>query len=248
MQIDGSNNARLTTNVANDWDPVWSPDSRQVLFGSDRGGGPGLPAYIKQAVDLDAPEIPVTNSSQAPTHDWSRDGQWLLASNGADIWIKPGIGEAKPFPYLATQFRETGGRFSPDGQWIAYVSDETSHFEVFVRRFTGGPPAGEGRLQLSRDGGDYPVWGPRGEELFFLSPDSSLYAVDTRALVRSATAPPAVRLFQACRGTQPSGIAGTGQTYWYPFDTHDGQRFLIDCQVQPAGRYHVLLNWRPADQ
>jgi Tol biopolymer transport system component len=217
-----------------------------VIFGSDRAGGAGLPAYIKQGLELDAAEVAVPSSLQAPTHDWSRDGRWLLASNGEDIWIKRGIGDATPFQFLTTPFRKTGGRFSPDARWVAYVSNETGPFEVFVRRFTGAPAAGEGRYQLSREGGDYPVWGPRGDELFFLSPDYGLNAVDMRELGRSSGVPQPMRLFQACRGTGPAAIAGTGNTYLYPFDTHDGQRFLIDCRVQPPGQYRVLLHWKPS--
>ena len=81
-------------------------------------------------------------------------------------------GAGTAFPFLDTSAHESNGRFSPDGRWIAYASDETGQWEVHVRPFDGGPAGTAGRVQLSNDGGDFPVWGPDGRELFFVERES----------------------------------------------------------------------------
>ena len=101
------------------------------------------------------------------------------------------VRDSKPFAFLATPFREGGGRFSPDGKWIAYTSDETGRVEVYVRRFAGDP-AREGKIQISKNGGEGPVWRSDGQELFYLSVnqnDAELYAVSTGDLNRAGGVP-----------------------------------------------------------
>jgi Tol biopolymer transport system component len=235
--------ARLTTNAANDWYPVWSPDGKQLVFGSDRDGGTGLPAYLKKAIDVGSDEVKVPNANGDPPWDWSRDGRWISSTgNDADIWVKPAGNDGKPFQFLATPFIEAGSRFSPDTKWIAYVSNETGRDEVYVRPFTGGPASAEGKIQISSAGGDFPAWGADGLELFYMSPEFDIEAVSIRNLGRSDETPTPVRLFKACPQTAPVDPPMTGQTFGWPFDTRDGQKFLVNCRVQPAGRYVVLLN------
>ena len=230
--------SRVTVHVANDWFPVWSPDGRQMLFGSDRAGGTELPPYIKKSMDPGSEESPVPDATDSP-FDWSRDGRWISYGT-QDIGVASAAGDRKPFQFLATPFREGNGRFSPDGKWMAYVSRETGRYEVYVRPFAGAPAAAEGKIQISNSGGDFPVWGPSGQELFYMS-DFDLYAVSTRNLGQSTTIPLPSRLFRACPATAPA-IPGGGSVYGYVFDTHDGQRFLVSCRVEPQGRYRVLVN------
>jgi dipeptidyl aminopeptidase/acylaminoacyl peptidase len=230
--------SRLTVHVANDWFPVWSPDGRQILFGSDRAGGTELPPYIKKSMDPGSEESAVLNATDSP-FDWSPDGRWISYGTD-DIGIASAAGDRKPFQFLATPFREGNGRFSPDGKWMAYVSRETGRYEVYVRPFAGAPAAAEGKIQISNRGGDFPVWGPSGEELFYMS-DFNVYAVSTRNLGQSTTIALPSRLFRACPGTAPA-IPGSGSVYGYVFDTHDGQQFLVSCRVEPKGKYRVLMN------
>jgi hypothetical protein len=110
-----------------------------------------------------------------------------------------------------------------------------------VRPFNGGPASPEGKVQISSQGGDYPVWGPSGRELFFMAGDSDIYVADTHNLGRSGSTPLPSRLFRPCPAAEPYSKVGLG--YEYNFDTHDGQRFLLNCLVSPPGRFIVLLNW-----
>ena len=136
----------LTTQIANDWHPVWSPDGRQILFASDRDGGNSI--YLKTSLDPGAGEEPIPELVGAP-QDWSRDGRWMSYFRGQDVWVTSLSGVAETFPFLETSAWESNLRFSPDGRWVAYSSNETGRWEVHVRPFDGGPAGTEGRIQIS---------------------------------------------------------------------------------------------------
>ena len=131
-------------------------------------------------------------------------------------------------------------RFSADGRWIAYVSDETGQWEVHVRPFEGEPAGTEGRVQISNDGGRAPVWGPEGRELFYISEDV-LYAVDTADLGGQASVSLPSRLFQACPDGSLARLAGLSPLLAF-YHTLDGERFLISCQRE-VSQFVVLLDW-----
>ena len=234
--------ARLTLDPANDWHAVWAPDGKQMAFGSDRGAPEAKP-YIKRSLDPTGEEVRLANTETSPT-DWSRDGQWI-ATGSDTITIVPASGDRPSFRFLSQPFRQGGARFSPDGRWLAYVSNETGKFEVFVRPFTGGPAAAEGKIQISDKGGDFPVWRSDGRELYYMSGDFSIYAVATGDLNRG-TVPRPERLFRACPRSDPvsSPPPMRGASSWgHLFDTFDGKRFLITCAAHPPGQFVVLMNW-----
>ena len=236
--------ARLTTHVANDWYPVWSPDGRQLSFASDRDGGAEMIPYLKTSMDPGSSESRHASLPGNP-YDWSADGRWIAygRSRDTDLFVGPATVGAEPFSFLATPAWESNSRFSPDSRWIAYSSDESGRMEVYVRPFSGEPAASTGKIQVSNNGGEHAVWGPSGGEIFYMSGDGSVFAVDTRELGRTETLPTPVRLFQACPGTQPYALPLRKLPYEYSFDTRDGQRFLVNCLVEPPGRFTVLMNW-----
>jgi serine/threonine-protein kinase len=227
--------ARLTTHAANDWNAVWSPDGRQLAFGSDRDGGPELRPYLKTSMDPGSSESRLFAQPGTP-HDWSADGRWLAYERSGDLLVGSASGSVEPFAFLTTPAFESSPRFSPDSRWIAYSSNESGRPEVYIRPFAGEPAGPTGKIQISHDGGQYGFWAPSGREIFYLSADRSVFSIDTRNLGRSETLPAAVRLFRACPSTVPStGVPA--------FDTHDGQRFLVLCQTEPPGRFTVLMDW-----
>jgi serine/threonine protein kinase/Tol biopolymer transport system component len=236
---------RLTTDPANDWFPVWSPDARQLALVSDRG----VPAnategiFLKKSMDPGRGEVLLLSRGDGGVYDWSRDGKWI-SFGGRDLWIASASGTPAPFEFLATQFREGGGRFSPDGKWLAYSSNATGRTEVYVRRFAGAPASAEA-IRVSNNGGQDPVWKSDGRELFYVAGNASdvgVYAAQTADLYRTGGLRAPVLLFRACPGTAVAGLMD-GTPWNYVLDTVDGERFLVNCETQPAGRINLLLNW-----
>ncbi len=227
----------LTTDPANDWFEVWSPDGKQLLFNSDRSGSANLATYIKKSMEPGAEEYPTTFPRDP--FDWSADGNWI-AFGSNDILVASAK-DFRSFPYLATRFRESGARFAPDTKWLAYSSDESGRSEIYIRPFNG-QPAGAGKIQISTNGGDFPLWRRDGREVFFMSADNFIYSVDLSNLASARTVPKPVKLFRACPQTMPSTTAGSNSPYFYTFDTRDGNRFLLDCRVSAPGQFVVLLD------
>ena len=113
--------------------------------------------------------------------DWSPDGRFLLyrsidPKTGSDIWALPLDGDRKPFPVVQTNFDERDGQFSPDGKWIAYQSNESGRFEIYVQPF----PGPGGKSQVSTNGGAQVRWRRDGKELFYIALDGRLMAVPIR--------------------------------------------------------------------
>jgi len=228
---------RLTNHPANDWYPVWSPDGKQVVFGSDRVDGRTMFAFLKTSLDQSAPESRIEGLEEPS--DWSKDG-WLAGGNGK-LWV--GRVKGGDFVNLTTSSaREWNARFSPDARWLAYSSDESGRSEIYVRAFPGRPDPSAAKLQVSNEGGEFVMWNDAGTELYYGSSGDAVYAVDARALAAGKLSPP-VRLFKACPQTQPSNHLMFSGPFSPPLDTRDGEKFLISCLVDPPGQYTVLMHW-----
>ena len=145
---------------------------------------------------------------------------------------------------MATEFSDGVPRFSPDGKWITYVSNETGQSEVYIRPFRESPAGANDRIQISSGGGDFPAWSRNGNELFFISNDMNLKQVDMRNL--GPTRGNGATLFKVCPGTGLNARPGIGAVWAHPYDVASDGRFLFNCRAEPPGRFMVSVNWRAA--
>src|SRR5207244_4394049 len=121
--------------------PVWSSDGRQIVYGHDDPRDNGL--YVKDASGAGDQELLLKTATWVGPTDWSRDGRFILfaqedAKGKWDTWVLPLFGDRKPVPILQTEFNQRCGAFSPDARWIAYCSDESGRYDVYVRSFSKG--------------------------------------------------------------------------------------------------------------
>ncbi len=167
--------SRLTFDDANDTMPVWSPDGSRIAFQSGRTGAGDI--YVRQAGGGSAAELLYGGDRIDAPEDWSADGKYIAFDKGAganDLWILP-LDGSDAFPLIQSEFDVGYARFSPDGRWIAYVSNESGRYELYATRF----PSGEGKWQLSIDGADWLVgWREDGGELYYLDLEGDMYAVE----------------------------------------------------------------------
>ena len=168
--------SRLTFDEANDVAPVWSPDGERIAFQSGRTGAGDI--FVRQAGGGSAAELLYSGDQIDSPEDWSPDGAYIAFNGGAganDLWILPLEGAGEAFPLVQSEFDVGYARFSPDGQWIGYISNESGRYELYATRF----PSGEGKWQLSIDGADWLLdWRQDGGELFFLDLEGDMYAVE----------------------------------------------------------------------
>ena len=217
--------------------PLWSPDGSRIVFGRDRTRN----LYEKSASGGGDETLLLESASVKLANSWSKDGRFLLYTEldpktRADLWVLPLSGDRKPVPYLRTGAYECQGQFSPDGHWIAYVSDETGRNEVYVQPFplTSGNSL---KSKISIAGGTQPRWRRDGTELYYLAPDRKLMAVDI------STSPQFRPLGAHALFTAPV-ILITTDTQRYDVAA-DGKRFLFNTdatEIAPSP-ITVMVNW-----
>jgi Tol biopolymer transport system component len=231
--------SRLTLDPATDNLPIWSSDGLRVLFPSSRNGGFDL--YIKAATGVGREELWINmETANGWGTDWSRDGRFILyqrpgANTKQDLWIAPQSGDRKPFPYLQEPYSEQNGMFSPDGHWVAYMSDESGRNEVYVQAF---PLSGEKR-QISTGGGSDVSWRGDGAELFYLAADRNLMAVPVKV-----GRGPAGPTFEPGVPKALFPVPGNRVNRSYGAAS-DGRRFLLSTAAadDTAIPVTVVLNW-----
>ena len=230
--------------------PVWSPDGTQVAFGLLEGKLP-LGIYLRASDGSSKNELLLASGNTVdqiwPT-SWSRDRQFILYTRGeielsrADLWILPLAGDRQPRLLLPSSKPTYDGQFSPDGQWIAYASEESGRPEVYVIPFdphdlvsnSKGAKVSAGKFLISSGGGRAPRWRRDGRELFYLTPANE------------------VRTAELDRSTGKLSVLSTQtlfQTHirlysFAPFDVSaNGDKFLINALSEPRTPFTLVQNW-----
>jgi Tol biopolymer transport system component len=239
---------RFTFDAATGVAPVWSPDGRTIVFTSSLGGGFNL--YRKPADGSGNQELLYADVLWKTPQSFSPDGKYLAYSadgapadapyagepkTGSDIWILPGpLGTpeaAKPYPFMQTAFNESNPQFSPDGRSIAYQSNESDKYEVYVAPF----PGPGGKRQVSAAGGVAPRWRADAKELFYIAPDNRLMAAEV--VLKGG-------VFEVKKIEPLFGLQVTDRDYYYDVSA-DGQRFLVRAppEGETSERLTVVRNW-----
>jgi serine/threonine-protein kinase len=214
--------------------PLWTPDSKRIVFQS--GGGPKFGMFWQPADGSGSAEQLTVDDHQHVDGSWSPDGQHLAfvevsPTSGRDISVL-NLADRKPQRFLHTQFNETAPQFSPDGGWLAYASDESGRSEIYVQPY----PGPGGKFLISTEGGTEPIWGRNGE-IFYRSGDKMM-AVKTTTKPAFTPGNPTM-LFEG-------RYVPTLQTMPNYDVTPDGQRFVMikeDDQGTSSVQINVVLNW-----
>jgi Tol biopolymer transport system component/predicted Ser/Thr protein kinase len=236
---------RLTFEGNVNQNPAWTPDGKRIAFQSNKEG-PGVNVFWLLADGSGGLERLTTSEYLQAPNSWSSDGQLLAftelnPTTGWDIWVlrmgdhSASSGQVhRAQPFLRTPFTEGAPRFSPDGCWLAYVSNESGRYEIYVQPY----PGPGGKRQISTDGGTEPAWNRNGRELFYRS-GNKMMVVDIATQPIFAAGKPRM-LFEGPYVT----TAATIPTYDV---SPDGQRFLMlkpieQAQAAPT-QINVVLNW-----
>ena len=222
----GGANSRFTFDPAEEVVGVWSRDGSMLAYRGSIVRGASL--FLKRATGLEREKerFTVPQSDDVFPNSWSLDDRQILCthqtSSGYYLELVPVAG-GEPTRFLTSNGSETNGQISPDGKWVAYASDESGNWEIYVTSF----PSAAGKWQVSRGGGTEPRWRGDGKEIFYIGPGGMLMAVPANGESTFATGTPAP-LFQI------HGRAPISSTDIFTYDAaKDGKRFLVNRYVKP---------------
>jgi Tol biopolymer transport system component len=227
---------RFTFGPADSTFSLWSPDDSRIVFQSNRKGQGDLFNKVSSGTGNDEEVLVQEGSLKVPT-DWSSDGRFVVyhvidakTKTGWDLGLYS-VAEKKASLFLSTSATELNARFSPDSRWLSYQSDESGRPEIYVQPVQGH----SGKWQISTAGGSQAVWNRNGKEIFYVSPDNKLMAVDVKADSGFEAGTP-----KALFDVRLKGITG-----WKYDVSPDGQRFLANVSIGEARSSPItlVLNW-----
>ena len=247
LDVKSSSKSRFTFTPAYENYPIWSPGGDVIMFSANPGGIYDI--YRKSSSGAGMEELLLRSPEDKFTLDCSPDGKLLLyqltvrPGTQSDLWILPLAKDGrdqsrKPYPLLQTEFNECDGRFSPDGRWVAYTSNESGRNEIYVRLLSGD--SGSGRWQVSIAGGIGPRWCRDGKELYYLSPDNRIMAAEMTLTSSTAEVSNVHRLFE---------VPSLEQSIYPSYDAGpDGNTFLLNVQndSQNQSSLTLVVNWDAA--
>ncbi len=225
---------RLTFQGRTNYNPVWSRDGKRIAFTSIDSD-----AVFWQLADGSGGLERLSDFASTP-NSWSMDGQVLAYERGSNTSGREigllRLGDRSRSTFLQSQFNEGAVEFSPDGHWLAYASDETGRFEIYLKAY----PGAGGKSQISAEGGTEPMWNPNGRELFYRSGEKMM-AVEIATQPNLSAGKPKV-LFTGQYQPSPNPVPTANYDV-----SRDGQRFLM---IKPSGQgqaaptqINVVLNW-----
>jgi len=233
------NTTQITATPTHEGSPVWSPDGSRLAFANNPGGHSDL--FVRPTTPDGKADLLFSSPFLKLPTDWTRDGRYILfgsVGNGtqSDVWAYS-IAERRATPVLDTVYKEGYGAVSPDGKWLAYQSDESDTYQIYVQPFEPGSSGTKRRWQVSTAGGALPRWRRDGGEIFFMAKDGALMAVATETTGNDFQAGQPHLLFQ----TRP-----LPKMPYNLFDASpDGQRFLVNLPMEwsSSAPIKVAMNW-----
>ena len=236
LDLSRGSKSRLTFDPHSDGGPVWSPDGTQLAFFSNRSPDAHQNLFLITASAAGVDQLLLQSDSDDIPTSWSRDGQSILFTRygkmRAGVWLMPLSGDRQPKPLFQSQAFDQGAAvFSPNGRFVAYTSNESGRWEVYVQSF---PPSAD-KLMVSSTGGALPLWRDDGKELFYLTEDGRVMSADIKSGAKLESSVPQ-QLFQT--------RIKFADDYPYAINP-DGSRFLINipAETNDTAPMIVVLNW-----